>query len=553
MEHPRTDENSPTVRNPRSVLVFRRASVYGSLVVVWLAVLVWQGAEHGRGREVARAALLNRARDISTTLGVVIRSQRRMGGIIPQSRLEVALQELVESDELLSVLLLNSNGDTVTSAGDPIDFDVNDLPPDDGRWEGETVTFVNLVDLGQDAQSGDPTGQPSIVLSMPDDEVRGRRERMRPPWFGRMPGGATTVVSATDSASADAELPSVTEIAADVARFRAGFRDRFRGDGPRDGASRRGRRPRFGRPPWMDEDEFQALLEKQGLHGFVLQMSTSKLKAADAFDRRLRLIIGGFALMAVIGLGLTWRNVERSAALQVRLTRIREMNAHLREMSVAAAGLAHETRNPLSIVRGLAQMISNDADTSPGIQTRSGQITEEVDRVTAQLNEFIEYSRPREARQVPVNLKTVVKDVERALESDREDKQIEFSVVGEEPIVEADEPLLRQMLFNLLLNAVQAVDRDGRVEVSLERDTTGRVSIEVQDDGPGIPEEQRESIFRPYFTTHERGTGLGLAVVHQIVTAHGWDINYIPGASEGAIFRVSGLNATARDQRNDTA
>jgi len=298
----------------------------------------------------------------------------------------------------------------------------------------------------------------------------------------------------------------------------------------------------------MTSVEYGELLEKQGLHGFVLVMSANQLRSEVSRDLRVRLVVMTIALVAAFGLGLAWRNVERSARLQLRLVRASEMNAYLREMNVAAAGLAHETRNPLNIVRGQAQMIAQQDDAQPEIRRRSREIMDEVDRVTGRLNEFIDYSRPLEAKPAPTNFSSVVRDVERALESDRTEKAIEFVLEGPELTVEADEALLRQVLFNLMLNAVQAVDAGGRVAVVMERTSPQEAAFEVRDNGPGVPASARENIFHPYYTTHKDGTGLGLALVRQIVLAHGWDIEYIPGQNSGARFRVSGLKATSKVQ-----
>jgi signal transduction histidine kinase len=296
----------------------------------------------------------------------------------------------------------------------------------------------------------------------------------------------------------------------------------------------------------MEESRYKELVEKQGLHGFVLLMSTRAFRAESTRDMWLRLVIACVTLVTVAAVGLAWRNMGRTAQLQLRLIRASEMNAHLRELNVAAAGLAHETRNPLNIVRGLAQMIAKQGDASPEIRKKSIEITEEVDRVTGRMNEFIEYSRPREPKPAPIQLNAVVGEVERALESDREEKAIQFSLTGPDVVVEADESLLRQLLFNLILNSMQAVPREGRVEVIVGDGSSGRAYLEVRDNGPGVPEKAREDIFRPYFTTHDGGTGLGLAVVRQIVLAHGWDIEYIPGENGGARFRVSGLQVASK-------
>ncbi|MFX1476481.1 MAG: ATP-binding protein [Promethearchaeota archaeon] len=107
--------------------------------------------------------------------------------------------------------------------------------------------------------------------------------------------------------------------------------------------------------------------------------------------------------------------------------------------------------------------------------------------------------------------------------------------------MEADESLLRQVLFNLFLNAIQAVDNGGVVKVILSSISAREAAIEVHDNGPGVPLESREEIFRPYFTTRKDGTGFGLAVVRQIVLAHHWEIEYLPGGEKGSTFRITGL------------
>ena len=114
-------------------------------------------------------------------------------------------------------------------------------------------------------------------------------------------------------------------------------------------------------------------------------------------------------------------------------------------------------------------------------------------------------------------------------------------VTGDPLAVEADEQLLRQVLFNLLINAIQAVDENGKIQVAVLRAGTGEAALEIRDDGPGVPPETRREIFKPYFTTHQKGTGLGLAVVQQIVLAHGWDIACLGNEPRGAVFQITHL------------
>ena len=181
-------------------------------------------------------------------------------------------------------------------------------------------------------------------------------------------------------------------------------------------------------------------------------------------------------------------------------------------------------------------------DASPEVRSRSREIIDETDRVTAQLNEFINYSRPREVRRSSVSLSLVIGEVVRALTYDLEEKCIRLRVPDSLPAIEADEPLLRQALFNLLINAVQAVERCGYIEVAAAKQNSRGLILEIRDNGPGVAPEHRTEVFKPYFTTHLKGTGLGLAVVQQIVLAHGWEISCLSNEPRGAVFRITHIN-----------
>jgi len=291
----------------------------------------------------------------------------------------------------------------------------------------------------------------------------------------------------------------------------------------------------------MSEQQYKTAVQQKGVHSFLLVLSTQSLQASVRQDFWLRAIISAMAAISVAGLGLAWQSLTKTSELEVRLIRASELNARLKEMNLAAAGLAHETKNPLNVIRGLAQMLSKQANASPEIRRQSDGIIAQTDRVTAQLNEFINYSSPREVRRTAVNLNSVVSEVVRALGFDVEEKKVRLEVTHDMPSVEADEQLLRQALFNLLLNATQAVGTGGEIRVSADKTSATEARLDIRDDGPGVPPEHREEIFKPYFTTTERGTGLGLAVVHQIVLAHGWDVACLPNEPRGALFRLSHL------------
>jgi signal transduction histidine kinase len=498
----------------------RNFLVYALLFVVWALVLGWQVEEHVRVREAARAALADRARDISTTLGIVLRSQRRFGGVISRERLESSMTELVKPGELTGIKLLNAAGDTVAAAGTLPDVQPGSAAGPAEHWDEQTMTLMNLVDLGTNLTRDIEGTAPAIILSRQDftNRFSTNRPAMPPPEGPREmrpepPPGPPPNFENTNAATA---MPGDTN------------------NPPRP----REARPRFSRPRWMSEDEYKAIVQKQGAHAV--------LTAADQ-DLWLRAIIVLLASVSAVGSALAWRNIGKSAELQLRLVRASELNTHLREMNLAAAGLAHETRNPLNIIRGMAQMLSKQPGTPDEIRDKSRAIVNETDKVTAQLNEFINYSKPREVRRAPLALAAAANEIVRALNYDLEEKKIRLEVKGEYLTVLADEQLFRQALFNLVLNAIQAVDTGGQIQIVAQRNGAAEASLEIRDDGPGVPAANRQEVFKPYFTTHQKGTGLGLAVVQQIILAHGWEIQCLANEPKGAIFRLTHLKLAGKN------
>lgn len=506
--------------------------VYGLLVAVWLLVMGWQFQEHSRVCEESRAVLVNRAKDISTTLGIVLRSQRRFGGVVSKERLEASMTELVrhEKDELRGIALLNASGDLVASTGDLTDIAAMRSAGSTENWDQTTVTLINPVDLGTNVTYDIEGTNPPIIFSRQDFTNSIGTNRMGPPPGFPRPGPPPDREGPPhDDERIDGEHPP-----GPPPDFNRTGTNRFR-------SREEGFRQRFGRPRWMSEDDFAKILQKQGVHSFVVVLSTRGVLAVATQDLWLRSIIVLLAAISAAGTALAWRNLRRSSDLQLRLVRASEANTRLKEMNLAAAGLAHETRNPLNIIRGMAQMMSKDHAAPAELRDCSRAIVDEADKVTAQLNEFINYSRPRDLRPARIDLKAATGEVVRMLGYDLEEKHVVFDVAVDAIAVEADEQLFRQVLFNLALNAIQAVGESGTIRIVAQRSGPGEAALEVRDDGPGVLPEHRSEIFKPYFTTHQKGTGLGLAVVLQIAMAHGWEIVCEPNAPAGAVFRITHL------------
>ena len=501
--------------------------VTGLLLGAWLLVIAWQVQEHQRVVEAARSDLRSRSHEIAGTLSAVTRALRFRGAIF-QERLEPVLNELVSNRtnslvKLIYVGLLNTDGEPVVAVGDTNRFTHENLAGSE-LWSENYVTLVLPIE-GASVSAEGVTNNPTVVLpprgNFTNGPPRGERDFSR-----REP--RPDEFNATNAAGELAPPPPPD----DTGR-------------PPDGD-----RPRGGnrRPPWMhgmSEADFKALVAKRELHGLVLAMSTDNYRALCTHDWWLRCMIGFFAGISALGAGLAWRNIGRTADLQIRLVRASELNSHLKVLNLAAAGLAHETRNPLNIIRGQAQMISRLPDASPDVREKSKTIVDETDKVTAQLTEFINYSRPREVRRTRIALAPACHEIVHTLGLDIEEKKLRVEVAGEALTVEADEQLLRQVLFNLLLNAIQAAGENGKIQIVVQRASAVEASLEVRDEGPGVSPESRREIFKPYFTTHQNGTGLGLAVVQQIVLAHGWEIVCLGNEPRGAVFRITHLRIAA--------
>jgi len=481
----------------------RTLGVYLALFLLGLGVCAWQWGEHQRFKRTAAEALINRGRDITSTLGIVVSSQRQYGNLVAKDRLESALKGLIHPGELESLSILGATGETIASAGRAIELTPEMMRARGAYWHGDELTLMNLMDLGA-AEAGETARPAAFVVNSP------RVFRPRPPGqrMGEGRPGAPAEVSGDEGAPTN-PLPW--------------------------------RRFPFSRPPWLSAEDYEALISKQGVHSLVIALSTTEMRRAVRSDFVLRSLVTLMACGAALISALAWRNVSRNAELQIRLVKVGEMNSHLSQMNFAAAGLAHETRNPLNLIRGLAQMIAMQAQDSPKLKENASSIIEEADRVTVQLNEFIDYSKPRQAHLAPVEVSSLVADVVRTLRVDVEDKQIHLNASTLPLTVQADEQLLRQALFNLLLNAVQAVAPGGQIDVRWVPTSGDEVALEISDDGPGVPEADRANIFKPYVTMRPKGVGLGLAIVHQIVAAHRWEIVCVANTPRGATFRINHL------------
>jgi signal transduction histidine kinase len=314
------------------------------------------------------------------------------------------------------------------------------------------------------------------------------------------------------------------------------------GPGERAGGGR-GRQGR-GRGTFAETPEaanFESPFSAGGTFAAVLVLDRTHVDDRSWRAARLRGALVAAGTLLLFCVTLAWHVTVRAAGR----TRLLETEArHLRDLSQAAAGLAHETRNPLGLVRGWAQRLSQTGFPSQEQQAQADAIVEECDRVTARINQFLAFARPHEPKHESVSVKDVVAELAMLLQPDLEEKSLtlDHKALAADATVHADHELLRQALFNLVQNAVQAAPHGTAVEILMRSGHDGATRIEVLDRGPSVPAEAVESLFTPYFTTRQDGTGLGLAIVRHIASVHGWQAGFTPRPGGGSIFWLDQLH-----------
>jgi two-component system sensor histidine kinase HydH len=207
-----------------------------------------------------------------------------------------------------------------------------------------------------------------------------------------------------------------------------------------------------------------------------------------------------------------------------------------------AAGVAHEIRNPLSSIKGFATYFKEKLQDVPEARDTAGIMIQEVERLDRVIGQLLEFARPSQLFTAPVRAADLVGHSLRLIEGDARAKGIELtSKIPENlPEINVDADRMSQVLLNLYLNAIQAMDAGGTLAIEVCRDETRKsTQILIRDNGPGIPDQDRERIFDPYFTTKPDGTGLGLAIVHKIIEAHGGEIDIESRPGQGTKVTVT--------------
>ena len=283
----------------------------------------------------------------------------------------------------------------------------------------------------------------------------------------------------------------------------------------------------------------------------------------DVLDQCLEVCV--FSLVGVVAGVLTDVRRRQEAALRKTSHQLREAHRELQEnfeamkraerlyaLGQLSAGLAHEIRNPLASIEGAAAVVQRDGESDGRRREFLDIIRKESRRLNRLLTSFLDFAKPRQPALETVEIASLLDSVIVLAQHAEDTGRLELRKDIQQGLstIECDPEQLKQVLLNLVMNAIQAMPRGGTVVLAARRNET-MVTIDVQDQGPGINNDNLDRIFDPFFTTKETGSGLGLSVAHQIISKHGGRLTIKQNSPHGVTVRISlPLNSSHTDDED---
>ena len=271
-----------------------------------------------------------------------------------------------------------------------------------------------------------------------------------------------------------------------------------------------------------------------------IAFDASDLTATQAREWRNTLIVLCALAAVLLATVLTFFWYQRYQRSYKELQDAMKRKEKLLALGHLAAGVAHEIRNPLSSIKGLAKYFAERTPAGGESHELAQVMAKEADRLNRVVSELLELVKPAHLTLQQVDLNEVITHSLHLVSQDAASREIQlrFSANSTLPAIQADPDRLTQVLLNLYLNAIHAIGCQGTITVEANESSGDRVKIVVTDSGKGIAAEQLEAIFTPYFTTKADGTGLGLAVVQNIIEQHGGTIQVASVEGKGATFTL---------------
>jgi two-component system sensor histidine kinase HydH len=285
----------------------------------------------------------------------------------------------------------------------------------------------------------------------------------------------------------------------------------------------------------------------QGYVGGVFELIQDISQEYQSIVRFQYLIFGlSILIMGLIFLALLLVVHKAEKMIEERMKTQRELEKQLHQAERLAAlgemvaAVSHEIKTPLGIIRSTAELLGGMPNTHDAQKRLSSVITEESTRLNRIVTEFLDFARPQVPNLERCDLKEIIEKNLLFLSPELEKRKIEVrhNLDGKSLVLMADHGLLYRAFLNVLINASQAIQEGGRIDVTV-REAPGHYRVEIEDSGLGISLEHMERIFSPFFTTKEKGSGLGLSIVQKIIEGHRGSISIESTEGKGTKVNIS--------------
>ncbi|MBT2736071.1 ATP-binding protein [Bacillus sp. ISL-7] len=271
-------------------------------------------------------------------------------------------------------------------------------------------------------------------------------------------------------------------------------------------------------------------IKKEKLPVNTIEYKAKRLDGTPFFFEvsSLFIVFGGKDAVLSIGKDITEKMEETERLLQKS-----EKLALLGQM---AAGIAHEIRNPLTSIKGFIQLLR----TSTRKEEYFDILLTELDRINDIVGEFLVLAKPTAAVYMTRDIKMLLKDVVTLINNQSllNNVQILVEFDNDLPLISCEENQLKQVFLNLLKNAIEAMPKGGNINLLVKEKEEGKLSIQIIDQGVGIPQERISTLGEPFYTTKEKGTGLGLMTCYKIIEGHNGELNIYSKINEGTTIEI---------------
>ena len=279
----------------------------------------------------------------------------------------------------------------------------------------------------------------------------------------------------------------------------------------------------------------------------VEKLTGGLFSSLESKQTRILLYFYILGCVAVLLFFLAWYHHVRMDEFSKRCEEAKSRREEVDELGLAAIGLAHETKNPLGVIRGLAQNIADDDSNSGKTREKARNIMEETDVTTARLGDFLSYAKFRSPLPEPIDAHAHLERIASLVRDDFANAGVALNTNIARIVIETDQDMLSQVVMNLLTNSLKFTKPGGSVSLSLELGEGESAVIKVSDTGAGIPVDVLPEVFKPYVTKRTGGYGIGLAIVKRIADQAGWSIEMESKEGEGTTVTLGHVPLTKKE------